>query len=74
MNFVHHIIDPDLSQKPWLPPPKRMLRAGLQEVAQSVYQVTPTYRTVKEQGPDHAKEFTVEAIIADKTVWAGEWF
>lgn len=46
-------------------------KSRLQEVAQSHYQLTPTYRTVKEQGPDHAKEFTVEAIIGNKTYGAG---
>jgi ribonuclease-3 len=44
----------------------------LQEVAQSYCQLTPTYRTVKEQGPDHAKLFTVAAIIGDKTYGTGQ--
>ncbi len=46
----------------------------LQELAQSYYQVTPTYRTVDERGPDHAKEFTVEAVIANKTYGQGKGF
>jgi ribonuclease-3 len=36
--------------------------------------MTPTYRTVKEQGPDHAKEFTVAAMIGNKTYGIGQGF
>lgn len=46
-------------------------KSRLQEVAQSHFQLTPTYRTVKEEGPDHAKEFTVEAIIGHKSYGCG---
>ncbi|MBN1992966.1 MAG: ribonuclease III [Anaerolineae bacterium] len=46
-------------------------KSRLQELAQSHYQLTPTYRTIKEQGPDHAKEFTVEAMIGNKTYGQG---
>lgn len=35
----------------------------LQELSQKYRRMTPTYRTLAEQGPDHAKEFTVAAII-----------
>ena len=35
----------------------------LQELSQGELRMTPTYRTVGERGPDHAKEFTVEAVI-----------
>ncbi len=35
----------------------------LQELSQGELRKTPTYRTVGERGPDHAKEFTVEAVI-----------
>lgn len=47
-------------------------KSQLQEVAQSAYQITPTYRTVKEEGPDHAKEFTVEALIGQKCYGIGK--
>ena len=30
-----------------------------------LYRITPTYVTVEERGPDHAKEFTVEVWIGD---------
>ena len=38
-------------------------KTGLQEWAQARYHVTPCYVTVRETGPDHAKEFAVEVLI-----------
>lgn len=38
-------------------------KSYLQELAQARWQVTPSYRTVEERGPDHAREFTVEVVI-----------
>jgi ribonuclease III len=35
----------------------------LQELAQGERKLTPTYRTTAEDGPDHAKRFTVEAVL-----------
>ncbi len=49
----------------------RDAKSRLQEMAQSYYRLTPTYRTIKEQGPDHAKEFTVEALIGQKSYGRG---
>jgi ribonuclease-3 len=46
-------------------------KSRLQEVAQSHYRVTPTYRTIKEEGPDHAKEFTVQALLGSKPYGEG---
>jgi len=43
----------------------------LQELSQEYRQITPTYRTVGEQGPDHAKEFTVAAMIGAETYGLG---
>ncbi|MCS7220493.1 MAG: ribonuclease III [Anaerolineae bacterium] len=38
-------------------------KSRLQEWSQAYLQATPTYKTVGERGPDHAKEFTVQVII-----------
>jgi ribonuclease-3 len=46
-------------------------KSRLQELAQSHYRVTPTYRTIREEGPDHAKEFTVIAIVGNKIYGQG---
>jgi ribonuclease-3 len=50
----------------------RDYKSQLQEWAQRELQATPVYRTVVERGPDHAKEFTVEALIAGKVYGRGE--
>jgi ribonuclease-3 len=71
--FICSIIDPTL-QAILASDTDKDSKSRLQEVAQSHYQLTPTYRTVKEQGPDHAKEFTVEALIGSKIYGRGTGF
>ena len=46
-------------------------KSRLQEWAQSALGATPHYATIAESGPDHAKEFTVEAIIAKQRYAVG---
>jgi ribonuclease-3 len=70
-SFVCQIIEPSLEDI-LASDTDKDAKSQLQEVAQSHYQLTPTYRTIKEQGPDHAKEFTVAALIGDKTYGVGE--
>ncbi len=72
-DFVFKIIEPAL-QEILISDAEKDAKSRLQEVAQSHYQLTPTYRTVKEQGPDHAKEFTVEAVIGNKAYGAGKGY
>ena len=43
----------------------------LQQFAQATQQVTPTYRTVAAEGPDHAKVFTVEVLLGDSPAAQG---
>jgi ribonuclease-3 len=43
----------------------------LQEMSQQHRRITPTYRTIAEHGPDHAKEFTVAAMIGRETYGVG---
>jgi ribonuclease III len=43
-------------------------RSEFQVWAQGEHNVTPTYRVVGEEGPDHAKTFTVEVLL-DGEVW-----
>lgn len=38
-------------------------KSYLQEVAQNVDGVTPTYRVINEEGPDHDKEFTLGVFV-----------
>ena len=44
----------------------RNYKSLLQQWAQRVVSLTPTYRVVSEQGPDHLKSFEVVAVIGDK--------
>ncbi len=46
-------------------------KSRLQEWAQSILGKTPHYATIGESGPDHAKEFTVEAIIGERRYGVG---
>lgn len=46
-------------------------KSQLQELSQGHLQITPTYRTVAERGPDHAKEFTVAAVIGHQVYGLG---
>ena len=46
-------------------------KSNLQELAQARMHRTPRYVTVSENGPDHAKEFTVEAIIGGEAYGQG---
>lgn len=71
--FFCSIIEPAL-QEVLASDNEKDAKSQLQEVAQSHYQLTPIYRTINEQGPDHAKQFTVEAVIGDKTYGTGTGF
>jgi ribonuclease-3 len=49
----------------------RDAKSRLQELAQSHMRRTPRYVTVAENGPDHAKEFTIEVRIGQKVYGQG---
>lgn len=44
----------------------------LQEVIQEKKRVTPIYKVVKEEGPDHSKIFTVDVLAENKTLATGQ--
>jgi len=44
----------------------------LQEKTQANQKVTPIYRVISEEGPDHKKVFTVGVYLADKLVASGQ--
>ncbi len=69
--FVFPIIDPML-QEIVSSEADKDAKSRLQELAQSYYKLTPTYRTISEYGPDHAKEFSVEALIGGKVYGRGQ--
>jgi len=46
-------------------------KTKFQEIAQSKYKVTPTYKIIKESGPDHQKNFQVGAYLNSKKISQG---
>ncbi len=49
----------------------RNAKSLLQELSQGRLKVTPVYRLVETTGPDHAREFTVEAVLGDQVYGVG---
>jgi ribonuclease-3 len=47
-------------------------KSRLQEVIQSRWQTTPTYKLLKTEGPDHARRFTVQVVVNGRTLGTGE--
>jgi ribonuclease-3 len=46
-------------------------KSHFQEVAQEKKSTTPNYKTLREEGPDHDKKFTVGAFIGDEKIAEG---
>jgi ribonuclease-3 len=71
--FIHSFLIPELS---------RILKEGtwkdskslFQEIAQEKDKITPTYKVLKERGPDHTKHFTVGVFLKNEFVAEGEGF
>ncbi len=49
----------------------RDAKSAFQELAQAKYGMTPAYKTVKAEGPDHERLFTVEVSVGDVAVAEG---
>lgn len=47
-------------------------KSKFQEVAQEKRSITPAYKTIKEEGPDHDKRFTVGVYLGREEVARGE--
>ncbi len=47
-------------------------KSVFQEVAQDEEKVTPSYRVLREEGPDHQKRFVVGAFFGERKVGEGE--
>jgi ribonuclease-3 len=46
-------------------------KSKLQEIAQSIWRMTPQYRIVRESGVAHAKKFTVQVLFDDEVMSEG---
>lgn len=47
-------------------------KSKLQEIAQKTENLTPSYKVIKEEGPDHDKNFKVGVFVGDKMRGDGE--
>lgn len=60
-------IDDIIRQRAW-----QDAKSRFQEIAQEKRGITPAYRTLAEEGPDHGKRFTVGVFLGDEEVARGE--
>ena len=47
-------------------------KSRFQEMSQEIVGITPSYKVLKEEGPDHAKKFTVGLYLNDELVATGD--
>jgi ribonuclease-3 len=47
-------------------------KSHLQELVQSRWQTTPSYKLLKTEGPDHARRFTVQVLAGGRPLGVGE--
>lgn len=47
-------------------------KTKLQEISQTIFKVTPSYKLVGQSGPDHEKEFVIEVMIKHKSYGIGK--
>ena len=70
-SFIRKSLKEELSalRQTGMPPDPK---SRLQEVVQSQWQTTPSYRLLKTEGPDHARRFTVQVMVGGKSLGVGE--
>jgi ribonuclease-3 len=64
---IFHLIDEIVEKGLWMD-----AKSKFQELAQEKVGVTPSYKTMKEVGPDHDKQFTVGVYLGSELVVTGE--
>ena len=52
--------------------PKETSRRAIKEKAQEKFGITPTYKVLREWGPDHAKHFIIGVFLRNKLIAEGE--
>jgi ribonuclease-3 len=65
--YIFNLIEKIVEEKTWLD-----AKSKFQEQAQENESVTPAYKTVKEEGPDHDKQFTVGVYLGKTKIAEGE--
>lgn len=65
-NNIFNLIEKIIEEKTWLD-----AKSKFQEQAQDHEAITPQYKTIKEEGPDHDKHFTVGVFLGKNKVAEG---
>ncbi|MFA5652196.1 MAG: ribonuclease III [Candidatus Paceibacterota bacterium] len=65
--YIFNLIEKIIEEKTWLD-----AKSKFQEQAQENESITPLYKTLKEEGPDHDKKFTVGVFLGKEKVAEGE--
>ncbi len=63
---IFHLVEKIVEEKSWLD-----AKSKFQEQAQENEGITPLYKTVKEEGPDHDKKFTVAVYLEKEKIAEG---
>ncbi|MFH0755329.1 MAG: ribonuclease III [bacterium] len=63
---IFNLIEKIIKEKTWLD-----AKSKFQEQAQDYESITPMYKTLKEEGLDHDKQFTVAVFLNDKKIAEG---
>ncbi len=66
-NNIFYLIEKIVEDKTWLD-----AKSEFQEQAQEQEDTTPSYKTIKEEGPDHDKKFTVAVYLGKNKIAEGE--
>ncbi len=67
LNNVITNLDEIIKNKTYVDPKSRF-----QEMSQEIVGITPAYRVLKEEGPDHAKKFTIGLYLNEELITIGE--
>lgn len=64
--YIFNLIEKIIEEKTWLD-----AKSKFQELAQENESITPAYKTLREEGPDHDKKFTVGVFLEKEKVAEG---
>lgn len=69
LNNVITNLDEIIKNRTYVDPKSRF-----QEMSQEIVGITPSYQVLKEEGPDHAKKFTIGLYLNEELITTGEGF
>ena len=65
--YIFSLIEKIIEEKTWID-----AKSKFQEKAQDHESITPSYKTLKEEGPDHDKQFTIGVYLGKEKIAEGE--